>query len=66
LAAWASAVLAGDVILPVQHVISPPKQTLDSFSAARAEKRESVLVLVQPEPDDKTGIKWMALRVTDD
>ena len=57
----------GDIIVRVQdRVISEPNQALEAFAAARADKREFVLVLVQPKSGDRMGIKWMTLRVADD
>jgi serine protease Do len=57
----------GDIIVRVQGtVISEPNQVADALAATRAEKREFVLVLVQPKSGDKMGIKWMTLRAGDD
>ncbi len=58
---------AGDIIVRVQgKLVSNPAQMADALTAARTEKREFVMVLVQPKSGDRMGIKWMTLRVADD
>jgi serine protease Do len=57
----------GDIIVRVQgRAISEPNQVAEALDATRAEKREFVLVLVQPKSSDRMGIKWMTLRLADD
>jgi serine protease Do len=56
----------GDIIVRVQgSLISEPGQVADALAATRADKREFVLVLVQPKSGDRMGIKWMTLRLGD-
>jgi serine protease Do len=57
----------GDVIERVQdRTVSTTEQVADALAATRADKREFVLVLVQPKSGDNNSIKWMTLRVGDD
>jgi serine protease Do len=58
---------AGDVILRVQDKpVSTPTEAQAAFSAARARKRQFVLVLLAPKPHDKAGSTWVTLRVAED
>jgi S1-C subfamily serine protease len=57
----------GDIIERVQGAaVSTPDQVADALAATRAEKREFVLVLVQPKSGTKTSISWKTLRLADD
>jgi serine protease Do len=57
-------VAAGDAILRVQDKpVATPAEVLSGLKAARAAKREFVLVLVWPKVRDAPGPKWMALRL---
>jgi serine protease Do len=54
----------GDLILRVQNKpVATPAAVWDGVSAARAEKRDYVLVLVLPKVQDMPGPKWMTLRI---
>jgi serine protease Do len=56
----------GDIIVRVQgSLITEPGQVANALAATRADKREFVLVLVQPKSGDRMGIKWMTLRLGD-
>jgi serine protease Do len=60
-------VSVGDIIVRVQsRVISQPDEVAEALDATRADKREYVLVLVQPKSGDRMGIKWVTLRLADD
>ncbi len=57
----------GDIIVRVQdRLIAEPSQMADALTAVRADKREFVMVLVQPKSGDRMGIKWLTLRIADD
>ncbi len=56
----------GDVILRVQDTtVSNAAEAQTAFEAARAERRQFVLVLIQPKVHDKLGPERIALRVSD-
>lgn len=57
----------GDVILRVQeNSVSSTAEAEAAFASARSEKRQFVLVLVEPKDNVKSGPEWIALRVGDD
>lgn len=56
--------MGGDVILRVQDKpVATPADVLSDISAARAAKKDYVLMLVLPKVRDVPGPKWFALRL---
>ena len=56
--------VSGDIILRVRdRTVSTPEEVEASVQAARADKREFVLVLVLPKAATTPGPKWVALRL---
>jgi serine protease Do len=56
--------VSGDVILRVlDKAVATPDDVLSGIKAARASKREFVLMLVLPKVRDVPGPKWVALRL---
>jgi serine protease Do len=54
----------GDVILRVQNKpVTTPAEVWTGVDAARAEKRDFVLLLIYPKVRDVPGPKWVALRL---
>jgi serine protease Do len=54
----------GDVILRVQDkLVATPDEVLSGIKAARASKRDFVLMLVLPNVRDVPGPRWVALRL---
>jgi serine protease Do len=54
----------GDIILRVQDKpVATPDEVRASIEAARASKREYVLLLVLPKKSDVPGPKWFALQL---
>lgn len=59
-------VVAGDVILRVQQTrVSTTKEVQSGIDAARAEKRDFVIMLILPKVRDTPGPRWIPLRLTD-
>jgi len=59
------ALAAGDVILRVRNTpVNTPVDVQAGVDAARAEKRDFVLMLVLPKAERQTGPKWIAVRVS--
>ena len=57
-------VTTGDVILRVQdHPVDAPDDVWAAISAARASKRDYVMMLVLPKKSDVAGPKWVALQL---
>jgi serine protease Do len=56
--------VSGDVILRVQNTpVATPAEAQSGFDAARAGKRDFVLMLVLPKVRDVPGPKWVALQL---
>jgi hypothetical protein len=56
--------VSGDVILRVlDKPVATPDEVLAGIKAARATKRDFVLMLVLPKVRDVPGPKWVALRL---
>ena len=55
---------SGDIILRVQDKpVATPAEVQSGIDAARAAKREYVLMLVLPKKQEAPGPKWVALQI---